>query len=134
MKSNFKKNIFALLFLLFSFALNAQARLTIENNSMRTMTVKVMQGTDNDASLHEIVTIQANSSEKIYFSKSGYYFTKSKAVLNEKIPVYRKGQPFMVTNDDRGYSILTLTFTINESTTPQASGGKAISKSEFDKN
>lgn len=93
-----------------------------------------MQGTDNNASLYEIVTIQANSSETIYFSESGYYFTKSKAVLNGKIPVYRKGQPFMVTNDDTGYSILTLTFTIRESSRPQASGGKAISKSEFDKN
>ncbi|OXA65613.1 hypothetical protein B0A58_16050, partial [Flavobacterium branchiophilum NBRC 15030 = ATCC 35035] len=101
------KNIFTFLFLLFSFALNAQARLTIENNSMRTMTVKVMQGTDNNASLHEIVTIQANSSETINFSESGHYFTKTKAVISGKEAIYLKGQPFMVTNDDTGYSILT---------------------------
>ncbi len=31
-------------------------------------------------------------------------------------------------------SVMTLTFTIKESTVPQASGGKAISKSEFDEN
>jgi len=116
-----------------SFA-NAQARLTIENNSKRSMTVKVMQGYSGDGNLHETVTIDAYSSKTVYFTESGYYFTKSKAVLVGKDPVYRKGQPFQVTNDATGYSVMTLTFSIKESTVPQATGGKQISKTEFDKN
>ena len=100
--------------------LSAQARLTIENNSMRSMTVKVMQGSSGKGTLHETVTIGAYGSETVYFSNSGYYFTKTKAVLQGKDPVYRK--------------VMTLTFSIKESSVPQATGGKQISKSEFDQN
>lgn len=134
MKSILKTTILTAILLLTSFAVNAQARLTIENNSMRSMTVKVMKVYSGKDTLHETVTIGAYSSETVYFSNSGYYFTKTKAVLKGKDPVYRKGQPFEVTNNSSGYSVMTLTFTIKESTVPQASGGKAISKSEFDKN
>ncbi len=98
------------------------------------MTVKVMKGSSGKGTLHEIVTIGAYGSETVYFSNSGYYFTKTKAVLRGRDPVYRKGQPFSVTNDDTGYSILTLTFSITESTIPQATGGRSISKTEFDQN
>ncbi len=62
------------------------------------------------------------------------YLKKTKAVLQEKDPVYRKGQPFEVTNNSSGYSVMTLTFSIKESSVPQATGGKQISKSEFDQN
>lgn len=114
--------------------LSAQARLTIKNNSIRSMTVKVMKGSSGKGTLYETVTIDANSTETVYFTNSGYYFTKTKAVLKGKVPVYRKGNAFSVTNDDTGYSVLTLTFSITESTIPQASGGKSISKTEFDEN
>lgn len=67
--------------------LSAQASLTIENNSMRSMTVKVMQGYSGKGTLHETVTIAAYSNETVYFSNSGYYFTKTKAVLKGKDPV-----------------------------------------------
>ncbi len=120
--------------LLASFIVRAQARLTIENKSIRSMTVKVMKGFSGKGSLHETVTIEANSSETVYFSNSGYYFTKTKAILKGRDPVYRKGQPFEVINNSSGYSVMTLTFTIRESTVPQVSGGKSISKSEFDQN
>lgn len=132
MKSIFKATIVLTVLLLSSSTINAQARLTIENNSMRSMTVKVMKGYGGKGKLHETVVIGANSSETIYFSLGGYYFTKTKAVLKGKDPVYRKGQPFEVINNSSGYSVLTLTFTIKESTVPQASGGKPISKAEFD--
>jgi hypothetical protein len=125
---------FFIISIFLSFNLSAQARLTIENNSMRSMTVKVMKGSSGKGTLHEIVTIGAYGSETVYFSNSGYYFTKTKAVLRGRDPVYRKGQPFSVTNDDTGYSILTLTFSITESTIPQATGGRSISKTEFDQN
>ena len=55
-------------------------------------------------------------------------------MLKGKDPVYQKGRPFQVTNDENGYSVLTLTFSIRESTVPQVAGGKQISKLEFDQN
>jgi hypothetical protein len=129
------KSLFLISFLLLtSFLVTAQARLTIQNNSMRSMTVKVMKGYSGKGSLYETATIGAYSNETIYFMESGYYFTKTKAVLKGKEPVYRRGQPFSVTNDETGYSVLTLTFSIKESTIPQATGGKSISKKEFDQN
>ena len=111
-----------------------QARLTIENNSQRSMTIKVMKGAAGKGILHKTVTISAYDKETIYFSETGYYFTKSKAVLNGKEPVYQKGKPFKVYNGDDGYSVMTLTFSIRESSIPQVTGGQKISKSEFDQN
>lgn len=128
------KYLLSLVFVLFvSIQLNAQARLTVENNSQRSMTVKVMRGSGKGV-LHKTVTISTYGSSTIYFSESGQYFTKTKAVLNGKEPVYQKGQPFRVTNDETGYSVMTLTFSIKESSVPQVLGGKQISKSEFDQN
>ena len=130
------KNI-VLLFLLLVFSSTAiaqQASLTIENRSIRSMTVKIMKGSSGKGTLFTTITISANSKETVYFSQTGYYFTKTKAVLNGKDPVYQKGQPFKVVNDDTGYSVLTLTFVIKESAVPQVTGGQQISKSEFDQN
>lgn len=132
------KNRILTILLLLSFTLvsnisYSQANLTIENNSKRSMTVKVMKGTGT-GDLFETVTISPFGKSTVYFSESDYYFTKTKAVLSGKDPIYRKGEPFEVTNDSRGYSVLTLTFSITESSVPRATGGKQISKSEFDKN
>lgn len=110
----------------------SQAELTIENNSMRMMTIKVMRAYGASSSLFKQVDIAPNSSRTVYFNSGGTYFTKTKAVLSGKDPIYQKGQRFEVTNDRTGYSILTLTFTIKESQVPQTSGGAKISKSEFD--
>ncbi len=111
---------------------NGQARLEINNNSQRIMTVKVMKVDSGNGTLHRIVEIPAHSSETIYFSETGYYFTKTKAILSGKKPVFRKGEQFSVYNGSDGYSVLTLTFTITESNVVQATGGKEITKSEFD--
>ena len=81
MKSIIKSTVFSTILLLVTFAVNAQASLTIENNSMRSMTVKVMKGYSGKGTIHEIVTVSAYGSETVYFSESGYYFTKTKAVL-----------------------------------------------------
>lgn len=129
-----KLTLLTVFIMLAHFAILAQARLTIENNSMRSMTVKVMKGYSGKGTVHETVFIDAYGSETVYFSESGYYFTKTKAVLQGKNPVYRKGQPFEVTNNSSGYSVLTLKFSIKESSVPQATGGKQISKTEFDQN
>ena len=134
MKAIIKTTLCSAFLMFVSYAGYAQARLTIENNSMRSMTVKVMKGNSGKGTLHETVTIGPYVSETVYFSNSGYYFTKTKAVIKGKDPVYRKGQPFEVTNNSSGYSVMTLTFSIKESTVPQATGGKSISKTEFDQN
>jgi len=129
------KIIFATFFLLMlSLSAFGQANLTIQNNSIRSMTVKIMKGSNNKGTLHQIVSIGAHCSATVNFSNTGYYFTKTKAVLVGKIAIYQKGKPFHVVNDDTGYSVLKLTFTIKESTVPQVSGGELISKSEFDLN
>lgn len=112
---------------------SAQARLTIENKSQRFMTVKIMKGDTIHNSLHKMVTISANKSSTVYFSQTGYYFTKTKAELDKKEPVYQKGEPFEVVNDSRGYSVMTITFTIKETEVPEVLGGKRITKTEFDK-
>ncbi len=129
-----KKLLLSTILLLSVIAVKAQASLTIENNSQRTLTVKVMQRFEGKVSLYETVTIGAFGNQTTYFSESGSFFTKSKAVMNGKNPVYRKGKPFRVTNDAEGYSVMTITFSITESSIPQATGGISISKSEFDQN
>jgi hypothetical protein len=133
MKKQSLEFLLSLLFILTTTTLLSQANITIENNSKRTMTVKVMNGYGSGV-LYKTVTISPYGNSKIYFSESGYYFTKTKAVLSGRDPIYRKGEPFEVVNDSNGYSELTLTFSITESTIPTASGGKQISKTEFDKN
>jgi len=127
------KSILFILTLLFSVSsFSQQASLTIVNNSQRSMSVKVMRGSSGKGELHEKVTISANSSETVYFSQSGNYFTKTKASLDGRTPICRKGKPFKVTSDETGYSVLTLTFTIKESKVPQVMGGVQISQKEFD--
>lgn len=133
MKKNSLHKLFSLLFIIITTTLVGQANLTIENNSQRVMTVKIMKGT-YAPELYKTVTISAHRSVKINFNETDYYFTKSKAVLEGKDPVYMKGDPFEVINDNRGYSELTITYSITESTIPMSSGGKKISKAEFDKN
>lgn len=110
----------------------AQARIDINNNSSRKMTVKVMRNDGFNGELFEQVYISPYELKSVYFSQTGYYFTKTKAEKPGKDPVYRKGELFKVYNGDDGYSVLTLTFTIKESSTPIISGGKSITKKEFD--
>ena len=96
------------------------------------MTVKIMKGY-GDGSLYKTMTISSYSTKNVYFSSTDVYYTKTKAELYGKEPVYEKGEHFRVVNDDTGYSVITLEFSIKESNVPQVIGGKRISKSEFDK-
>lgn len=126
-----KTAIHLFLFIVLAFQLNAQATLTIENDSRRSMTVKVMEGYGR-GSLHEQVTIPSYGSRVIRFYSTGHYFTKTKAVLKDRKTIYQKGEPFRVVNDDTGYSVMTLTYSIIETEVPTVTGGKEISKAEFD--
>ena len=97
------------------------------------MRLKVMEVDGGDGTLFKEVIVGAYQNETIEFYASGKYFTKTKATLNGKEPVYEKGKAFEVVNDSRGHSVMTLTFSIRESSIPVTSG-KKISKGEFDKN
>ena len=94
-------SILVVLFLSMS-NLFGQANLTIVNNSGRVITVKIMKGDSYYNQLHEKVYVSAWGSTVVYFNESGNSFTKSKAVLAGKDPVFRKGKPFYVTNDNTG--------------------------------
>jgi hypothetical protein len=129
-----KKGIILILAMLIKISASAQASLEVVNNSMRYMTVKVMRASGAKGKLYKTLTIAPNSSGVTYFSASGRYFTKTKAVKQGKKPICKKGEGFDVVNDDTGYSVLTLTFSITESLVPQSSGGKEISEAEFNAN
>jgi hypothetical protein len=122
--------LFCILFSSFSFS---QATLKVENNSGRSMMLKVMEVDGGDGTLYQEIYIAPYGSKTVEFSYSGRFFTKTKATLAGKEPVYEKGKTFEVVNDSRGYSVMTLTFSIKESSVPVTSG-KKISKGEFEKN
>lgn len=128
---NNSKFLLTILLLFTTATVNAQANLTIVNNSQRTMTVKVMKKVGSKSISHEKVTISANSSSKIYFSESGNYFTKTKATLKGKTAICKKGNAFKVVNDTTSYSILGLTFTITNINFHCANGRTSVSKCEF---
>jgi hypothetical protein len=85
------------------------------------------------SSLFEVIEISPYKSHTVYFQESGTYFAKTKATIKGKDPICKKSQNFKVVNDETGYSILTLTYTIKESKTPVSSGGQTISNKEFEK-
>ena len=109
-----------------------QASLKINNQSSRQMTVKIMRTYSDFADLHNTVYIPPFSSKSMYFNETGYYFAKTKATLSGKSPIYRKGDPFKVYNGSDGYSVLELTYSIIESSTPEVTGGKEITKTDFE--
>ena len=127
-----KKIVYSIMILFALSNMNAQARLTIENNSQRQMKVKIMKK-GSVSSLFEVIDISSYKSYTVYFHESGTYFTKTKATIKGKDPICKKSQNFKVVNDETSYSILTLTFTIKESKTPISSGGQTISNMEFEK-
>lgn len=87
------KLIFVFLILIVN-TLRTQASLTIESNSMRSMTIKVMKEYNGKGTLHEAMTISAYTNNTVYFFNSDYYFTKTRKVLRGKEPIYRYGQTF----------------------------------------
>jgi hypothetical protein len=122
----------SLFFLVFSQLKSyAQARLTVQNQSNRTLYIKVME---LGGGYHSSISVRPYSEETTTFSETGYYFLKTKAVNNNKAPIYKKGESFRVYNGTDGYSVLTLSIQIQESTSFNPSEGATISKSEFDRN
>jgi hypothetical protein len=109
-----------------------QARLIVQNQSQREMTTKLMRIDASEDVLHATTSVAPNGMQTIYFSESGNYFLKTMAVLPGRDPIFQKGSSFQVLVGPRGYSVLTMTFTIVESAVPQVQGGRQISQREFD--
>jgi hypothetical protein len=111
----------------------AQARLTIVNQSQRDLSVKVMKAGESEDALYGRMTIPPMANRTMTFSETGVYFTKTMATLAGRDPIYQKGQPFQVYVGRDGYSVLTLTLTIVEAAVPTLSNGRPISRDEFEK-
>jgi hypothetical protein len=120
-------------FVLLAGTAHAQARLVIQNQSQRQMTVKVMWTSGSGDSLHGTTSVAPFGTQTVYFSETGTYFLKTMAMLSGRDPVYQKGQPFRVHNGRDGFSVITMTYSITESAVPQVLGGEEISRQEFDR-
>lgn len=129
-----KYGVFILLILIVGTkAFSQQAELHIKNNSSRTLTVKVMKENagERDAK-HALMVVPSFTGATEYFGTSGNYYLKTKVSLSGKATIYKKGNPFEVYVGRDGYSVLTVTFTINESTVSNPMEGEEISKEEFE--
>jgi len=104
------------------------AQITFANHSERSITVKVMK---YSGGLYSTVYVGPKSSRTIYIGQQGYYYTKTKAEKTLCETIYSKDDAFFVQNNSQGYSVLEITYWIQESKYPQSSGTR-ISKSEFD--
>jgi hypothetical protein len=115
-----------------------QASLTIINKSDREMTTKVIKGTEKKSELYKTIAIPPKGKQTVYFSETGRYFTKTRAIfvakdtLTENDTIYNKGIPFDVISDHRGYSNITMKFKVKESKKPEVHGVIPITRREYD--
>lgn len=112
-----------------------RAELHLVNTSARSLTIKVMEEiTTRNDTLQSVLTVHPYSRKVEYFTKTGDYYLKTEASLAGKESIYTKGNPFRVYVGSDGYSVLTITYAITESTAPDPVAGSRISKIEFDRN
>ncbi|OFY98920.1 MAG: hypothetical protein A3K10_05710 [Bacteroidetes bacterium RIFCSPLOWO2_12_FULL_31_6] len=138
-----KTNTMLLIFFLITpstWAFSQQASLTIFNKSKRELTTKIMKGSEKKGSLHQNITIAPNEKQTVNFSETGQYFTKSQAILVkediiENDTIYSKGAPFQIVADKkRGYSNMTMKFTVKESKKSTVEGLAPITRIEYEVN
>lgn len=111
-----------------------KARLEIVNSSQRTLLIKVMKRSygGNDRK-HSTLAIQPGYRGTEYFSYTGDYYLKTKASKRGQKPIYEKGKPFEVYVGHDGYSVLTVTYSITETSSYDPLDGDRISEAEFEK-
>ncbi|MEP6645917.1 MAG: hypothetical protein ABJC12_02410 [Saprospiraceae bacterium] len=129
------KNLLFLILLLMvtTISFGQEAELHINNNSDRSMEIKIMRsGYNGQSTFHSRITISPNSYGVKYFSSTGYYFLKVKASRYGRPTVFTKGDAFRVYVGTDGYDVLTISYSIQESTLNPLSGS-VISQSEFEK-
>ena len=84
----------------------------------------------NEGGLYTTRVLNPHSSSTVTFSKSGYFYTKTKAEKGMET-IYKKGGVFDVYVGSDGYSEGELEFYVSEG---YGSSGQSISKAEFEKN
>ncbi len=110
------------------------AILRINNNTKRQLTVKVMRRTYNYRAVkYGTLVIPKYSTRAINFRETGYYYCKTKAESIGLQTLYTKGYPFRIYVGNDQYSVITITYSINENTLPDPTAGKQITRVEFAK-
>ena len=105
-----------------------KASLCISNKSEYTLTIKIMK--TNGGGLYSTISIPARSSQTVYFSNSGSFYTKLKAEKGIET-IYKQDSPFSIQCDSNGYTEASMSYYISSY---GGSAGKSISRSEFEKN
>ncbi len=113
------------------YAQSRAAEVRIVNQSQRTMEIKVMQNTNQGALKYYEASVPANGTAAIAIFQSGTYYLKIKAEYPGREPVYSMGDPFECHVGSDGYSVLTFTYTIDESAASLE--GRSITRGEFEK-
>ncbi|MBK8369534.1 MAG: hypothetical protein IPL10_19710 [Bacteroidetes bacterium] len=136
-----KKSHLTLAFLIIIFSMKSfaqQASLTIENKSNRMLTVKVMKGNERKNVLFKTDSVAPKSKQVVYFTETGFYFTKCQAVLYSKEDpkmndtLFSKERPFQVISDPkRGYSNITMKYVIKESKKSEPDNAVPITRKEY---
>lgn len=126
MKKIFASLVICLIVAISANAQNAQAKLTISNRSDYTITVKVMRA---EGGLYTTRTISAHSSSTVGFTRTGMFYTKTKAQKGLET-LYRQGGTFEMQCDNSGYTEGTLEFYVSGGS---GASGQSISKAEFEK-
>jgi hypothetical protein len=136
MKNNKYSIIFMMVFSMQSFA--QQASLTIVNKSNRNLTFKVMKGNERKFVLFKIDSVAPKATQVVYFTETGFYFTKCQAVLISKDDpkmndtLFSKEKPFQVISDARrGYSNITMKYVIKESKKSEPDNAVPITRKEY---
>lgn len=127
-----RNRIFVIVILFFVAALPVLAQknsatLDLVNKSNYTITVKIMRCSGG---LFTTRVLYPFASSTVYFTKSGQFYTKTKA---EKTfdTIYKRGNSFEVYCEDDGYTSGSLEFYVSAGSGMQ---GQSISKAEFDSN
>jgi hypothetical protein len=114
-----------------SLAQAQSAELHIKNTSNRTLTVKVMNA--SSGRLFKKFTVYPRATYIEYFAITGSFFLKTKAEYPGRETLYEKGNPFRVYVGTDGYSVLTITYAIQESDVANPLEGKSISRQEYER-
>ena len=121
-------------FTLFSLISSAQGRLILKNTSERELTVKVMKGSGGRGVFTDSVVVESNGTDTVFITKPGAYFLKTKATMEGKDTIFQKGRAFQMYIGVRGASEITMTFTIKEDKSQNASEGVLINRKEYEQN
>ena len=105
-----------------------QASLSVSNSSNYTLTVKIMK---YNAGLYRTLYIPPRETRTVFFSQTGWFYTKTKAEKSMSATLYMKDEEaFQIVCNSQRYSQAESTYYVSEY---GGNAGESISKSEFEK-